>query len=211
MCDVVDQAMRDGAVGVSSSLQYVPNMYNSTDELIAMAKVAARYGGAYFTHQRSEAERDRRLARRGLPHREGGRDPRADLAPEDRVQAQLGPHARDPRSASRRRAPRASTSPPTSIPGHRRLQRPRRLPAAVGPRGRPRRAPEAPGGSRAAREGRRRRCSRTPTTGRTSISAPAARIASWSPSVLNTDAQEVRGQDDRPDRRRRRRRIPATR
>jgi N-acyl-D-amino-acid deacylase len=55
MRDVVDQAMREGAVGVSSSLQYVPDMYNSTDELIAMAKVAARYGGAYFTHQRSEA------------------------------------------------------------------------------------------------------------------------------------------------------------
>ena len=55
MCDVVDQAMREGAVGVSSSLQYVPDMYNSTDELIAMARVAARYGGAYFTHQRSEA------------------------------------------------------------------------------------------------------------------------------------------------------------
>lgn len=55
MCDLVDQAMREGALGVSSSLQYVPDMYNSTDELIAMAKVAARYGGAYFTHQRSEA------------------------------------------------------------------------------------------------------------------------------------------------------------
>ncbi|HEY3173755.1 MAG TPA: D-aminoacylase [Thermoanaerobaculia bacterium] len=55
MCDVVDQAMREGALGVSSSLQYVPDMYNSTDELIAMAKVAAKYGGAYFTHQRSEA------------------------------------------------------------------------------------------------------------------------------------------------------------
>ncbi len=55
MCDIVDQAMREGAVGVSSSLQYVPDMYNSTDELIAMAKVAARSGGAYFTHQRSEA------------------------------------------------------------------------------------------------------------------------------------------------------------
>ncbi len=55
MCDTVDQAMREGAVGVSSSLQYVPDMYNSTDELIAMAKVAAKYGGAYFTHQRSEA------------------------------------------------------------------------------------------------------------------------------------------------------------
>jgi len=54
MCDLLDQAMREGALGVSSSLQYVPDMYNSTDELIAMAKIAARYGGAYFTHQRSE-------------------------------------------------------------------------------------------------------------------------------------------------------------
>jgi N-acyl-D-amino-acid deacylase len=54
MESIVDQAMREGALGVSSSLQYVPDMYNSTDELIAMAKVAAKYGGAYFTHQRSE-------------------------------------------------------------------------------------------------------------------------------------------------------------
>jgi dihydroorotase/N-acyl-D-amino-acid deacylase len=57
MCDAVDQAMREGAFGVSSSLQYVPDMYNSTEDLIAMSKVAAKYGGAYFTHQRSEAGR----------------------------------------------------------------------------------------------------------------------------------------------------------
>ncbi|MEX0878654.1 MAG: D-aminoacylase [Thermoanaerobaculia bacterium] len=55
MCEIVDQAMREGALGLSSSLQYVPDMYNSTDELTAMAKVAAKYRGAYFTHQRSEA------------------------------------------------------------------------------------------------------------------------------------------------------------
>jgi N-acyl-D-amino-acid deacylase len=54
---IVDQAMREGALGVSSSLQYIPNIYSSTDELIALAKVAARYGGAYFTHQRSESSR----------------------------------------------------------------------------------------------------------------------------------------------------------
>ena len=54
---LVDQAMLDGALGVSSSLQYVPNLYSSTEELIALAKVAARYGGAYFTHQRSESGR----------------------------------------------------------------------------------------------------------------------------------------------------------
>lgn len=54
---LVDQAMREGALGVSTALQYVPDMYNSTEEIIAMAKVAARYGGVYFTHQRSEANR----------------------------------------------------------------------------------------------------------------------------------------------------------
>src|SRR5213594_1817225 len=54
---LVDQAMLDGALGVSSSLQYIPNLYSSTEELIALAKVAARYGGAYFTHQRSESGR----------------------------------------------------------------------------------------------------------------------------------------------------------
>ncbi len=47
-------AMEDGALGVSSSLQYVPNRFASTDELIELAKVAAAYGGIYITHQRSE-------------------------------------------------------------------------------------------------------------------------------------------------------------
>src|SRR5437867_5008860 len=54
---LVDEAMRDGALGVSSSLQYIPNLYSSTEELIALAKVAARYGGAYFTDHRSESDR----------------------------------------------------------------------------------------------------------------------------------------------------------
>lgn len=54
---LVDQAMREGALGVSSSLQYIPNIYSQTSELVALAKVAAGYGGAYFTHQRSESGR----------------------------------------------------------------------------------------------------------------------------------------------------------
>ena len=54
---VVDQAMREGALGVSSSLQYIPNIYSSTEELTALARVAARYGGAYFSHQRSKSNR----------------------------------------------------------------------------------------------------------------------------------------------------------
>jgi dihydroorotase/N-acyl-D-amino-acid deacylase len=51
---VVAQAMEDGAFGLSTSLQYVPDRFASTEEIIALAKVAARYGGTYITHQRSE-------------------------------------------------------------------------------------------------------------------------------------------------------------
>jgi N-acyl-D-aspartate/D-glutamate deacylase len=52
---LVEGAMREGALGLSSSLQYVPDRFASTDELVALARVAARMGGVYFTHQRSES------------------------------------------------------------------------------------------------------------------------------------------------------------
>src|SRR5262245_30528670 len=54
---LVAQAMEDGALGLSTSLQYVPDRFASTTEIIELAKVAARYGGVYFTHQRSESGR----------------------------------------------------------------------------------------------------------------------------------------------------------
>jgi N-acyl-D-amino-acid deacylase len=57
MRQLVAHAMEDGALGVSSSLQYVPNRFASTDELIELSKVAARYGGIYITHQRSEGNK----------------------------------------------------------------------------------------------------------------------------------------------------------
>lgn len=53
---LVGDAMRDGAVGVSTSLQYPPAPYARTDELIALAREAARYGGVYATHMRSESD-----------------------------------------------------------------------------------------------------------------------------------------------------------
>ncbi len=53
---LVAEAMRQGAVGVSSSLEYAPAPYASTEELIALAKSAAEYGGIYATHMRSEQE-----------------------------------------------------------------------------------------------------------------------------------------------------------
>jgi N-acyl-D-amino-acid deacylase len=52
----VAKAMEQGAFGLSSSLIYVPGRYASTEELIALARVAARYGGSYITHQRSEED-----------------------------------------------------------------------------------------------------------------------------------------------------------
>jgi dihydroorotase/N-acyl-D-amino-acid deacylase len=54
MKDLVDGAMHEGAIGLSSGLIYVPNMFAKTDELIALAKVAARYGGIYTSHIRGE-------------------------------------------------------------------------------------------------------------------------------------------------------------
>ena len=54
---LVAQAMEDGAFGVSSALEYVPDTFASTDELVELAKVARQYGGVYFTHQRSESDR----------------------------------------------------------------------------------------------------------------------------------------------------------
>jgi N-acyl-D-amino-acid deacylase len=54
MTALVRAAMQDGAVGVSTSLQYAPAPYASTEELIALATEAAKYGGIYATHMRSE-------------------------------------------------------------------------------------------------------------------------------------------------------------
>src|SRR5881394_1301983 len=55
MKKLVADAMKDGALGLSTSLQYVPARFATTDEIVELAKVAHQYGGIYITHQRSEA------------------------------------------------------------------------------------------------------------------------------------------------------------
>ncbi len=55
---LVDAAMKDGALGVSTALIYPPGHYAKTEELIALSKVAAPYGGIYATHMRSEGARE---------------------------------------------------------------------------------------------------------------------------------------------------------
>ena len=57
MRDLVEKEMRDGALGIGSSLIYAPAFYAKTEELIEMCKVAAKYKGKYISHMRSEGNR----------------------------------------------------------------------------------------------------------------------------------------------------------
>ncbi len=57
MQDLVRDAMRDGALGVGSSLIYAPANFADTDELVALVKAAGEYGGVYISHIRSEGNR----------------------------------------------------------------------------------------------------------------------------------------------------------
>jgi N-acyl-D-amino-acid deacylase len=54
---LVQQAMRDGAVGLSTALVYAPAPYAKTEELIALAEEASKFGGIYATHMRDEGDR----------------------------------------------------------------------------------------------------------------------------------------------------------
>ena len=56
MRGLVREAMEDGAIGVSSALQYAPAPYARTEELIALAGEAGKFGGIYATHMRSEGD-----------------------------------------------------------------------------------------------------------------------------------------------------------
>ena len=56
MAELVEQAMRDGAVGLSTGLEYDIGNPATTEEVIALARVAAKYGGIYMSHVRDEAD-----------------------------------------------------------------------------------------------------------------------------------------------------------
>jgi dihydroorotase/N-acyl-D-amino-acid deacylase len=63
---LVEQAMQQGALGISTALIYPPGHYAKTEELIELAKVAARYGGIYATHMRSEGQNEVAAVREAL-------------------------------------------------------------------------------------------------------------------------------------------------
>jgi N-acyl-D-amino-acid deacylase len=57
MAELVETGMREGAIGLSSGLEYDPGFYSTRDEVVALAKIAAKYGGIYMTHMRDEADK----------------------------------------------------------------------------------------------------------------------------------------------------------
>lgn len=59
MRDLVDRAMRDGAVGMSTGLIYLPGTFTKTDEIVDLAKVVSAHGGIYTSHMRHEDARIR--------------------------------------------------------------------------------------------------------------------------------------------------------
>ena len=56
MKSLVEDAMKDGALGLSTALVYAPAIYARTEEIIALAQVAQKYGGMYASHLRSEGD-----------------------------------------------------------------------------------------------------------------------------------------------------------
>ncbi len=56
MEQLVEQAMKDGAVGLSTGLIYIPGTYSKTPEVVRLAKVAAKYNGVYASHMRNEGD-----------------------------------------------------------------------------------------------------------------------------------------------------------
>jgi N-acyl-D-amino-acid deacylase len=57
MEEIVGKAMRDGAMGLSTGLEYTPGIYSKPEEIVALAKVAAKYNGVYTSHMRNESDK----------------------------------------------------------------------------------------------------------------------------------------------------------
>src|SRR6478736_2918693 len=141
MKTLVAEAMQQGALGVSTALQYVPGRFASTDELVALASVASQYGGIYITHQRSEAAQI-----------DSSLDEILDIARRARIPAEIW-HLKTAYKANWGRMPAVlARLHDARHRGHvslrPRVQRSRRLPADLGARGRARSdaaAPERPG------------------------------------------------------------------
>ena len=121
-----------------------------TDEIVELAKVARQHGGIYISHQRSESSQIIPSLDEVFAVAERAGIPDGSVAPEDRLPGQLGPDAGGAR-ALRGRARARPRRHGQHVSLRSRLERSRRLPAAVGARRRPRADAAAAEGSRAAR------------------------------------------------------------
>ncbi len=92
---LVEKAMKDGACGLSTGLIYNPGTYAKTDEIVALAKVAAKHGGLYASHIRNEAGGLLDAIEEALAHRQGGRVPRPHLAHQGERQVGVGHQSAD--------------------------------------------------------------------------------------------------------------------
>ena len=193
MKTLVRQAMEQGALGLSTSLQYVPDRFASTDEIVELARVAAEQGGRYLTHQRSESNQiiaslDEAFAvaeRAHIPtevwHLKTAYRANWGRMPEILRHIEGGAGARAGRLGQH-------------LSLRSRLERPRRLPAAVGARRRHRAdagAPEGPGPAREdqARHGR----SQSARTGKISGTGRAAAGGVLLSSVLEPSLRKWEG------------------
>ena len=139
---LVDTAMRDGALGLSTGLLYVPANYAKTEEVIELAKVAARYRGLYVTHMRDEARGLLDVGARSHPHRPGGGTAGADQPPQGRRGGAVRLERPDP-GADRFRACAGSRREPRSLSLRGGKHRVERALPAVGAGRRPRFAARA--------------------------------------------------------------------
>ena len=135
MCQLVRQAMQDGALGVGSSLIYAPAFYAETDELAALTQAAQPYGGMYISHLRSEAAHFLEAVDELITHRATRERAGRDLSPQGRGQRELA-EVRRRHPADRSRARRRPAHHGRHVSVHRRLHRPRCQHAAVGSGGR---------------------------------------------------------------------------
>ena len=120
---LVRQAMEEGAVGVTTALIYAPNTYAGTPELVALASEAARCGGIYSAHMRSEGDRLLEAVQETIDISARLRGAGRDLSPEGGRPAQLGqdrcadPHRGGARAVTARASPRTCTCTPPVPPG----------------------------------------------------------------------------------------------
>jgi N-acyl-D-aspartate/D-glutamate deacylase len=90
MQSLVEIAMKNGALGMTTALIYPPSSYAATSELIEMAKVAAKYGGIYATHMRGEGAELLQSIQEAITIGETGRAAGGNFPFESRLPAGLG-------------------------------------------------------------------------------------------------------------------------